>query len=140
LKKQRTLDKQEEWESDPAWKNLSVAAKRCCVDDDKMQMESEIAQHHVDKSDFHFVKIHLLNHFSNHIILLGNLLNVQSELPEKAMMDLKPAYGQSNSHEAALHILPTKAQMVVFQYPELNAHAVKPCSHGDIPLTKAPIK
>jgi len=83
------LDKQEERESDPAWNNLSVAAKRRRVDEDKTQIESDIAQHLVDESDFNFVKMHLLNHFSDHIRQLGNLLNVSSELPEKAMMDLK---------------------------------------------------
>jgi len=66
-----------------------VAAKHRRVDEDKMQIESEIAHHLVDQSDFNFVKMHLLNHFSDHIRQLGNILNVSSELPEKAMMDLK---------------------------------------------------
>jgi len=34
LKTQLTLEKKEEQESDPAWNNLSVAAKRPCVDED----------------------------------------------------------------------------------------------------------
>jgi hypothetical protein len=34
LQKQLTLDKQEEWESDPAWNNLSAAAKCRHVDED----------------------------------------------------------------------------------------------------------
>jgi len=38
LKKQLTLDKQEEWESDPAWNYHSVAAKRRRVDEDKTQI------------------------------------------------------------------------------------------------------
>jgi hypothetical protein len=105
LKMQLTLDKQEERESDHAWNNLSAAAKRCWVDEDKTQIESEIAQHLVNESNFNFVKIHLLNHFSDHIRQLGNLLNLSSELPEKAMMDLKQAYRQSNGHEAAFQIL-----------------------------------
>jgi hypothetical protein len=32
LKKQLTLDKLEEWESDPAWNNLFAAATRRCID------------------------------------------------------------------------------------------------------------
>jgi len=92
LIKQHTLDKQEEWESDPAWNDLSAAAKRRRVDVDITQIESGIAQHLVDESDFNFVKMHLLNHFSNHIRQLGNLVNVSSELPEKGMMDRKQAY------------------------------------------------
>jgi hypothetical protein len=98
LTKQLTLDKQEERESDPGWNNHSTAAKRRRVDEDKTPIESEIAQHLVDKLDFNFVKMHLLNHFSDHIHQLGNLLNVSSELPEKETMDLKQAYRQSNRH------------------------------------------
>jgi hypothetical protein len=84
-----TLDNQVEQKSDPAWNNVSAAAKRCRVDEDKMQIESGIAQHLVDESDFHYVMMHLLNHFNDRILQLGNLLNVGSELPEKAMMDHK---------------------------------------------------
>jgi len=110
LKKQLTLDKQEERKSDPAWNNLSAASKRCHIDADKMQIMSQIAQHLVDESDFNFVKMLLLNHFSDYIRPLGNLLNVSSELPVKAMMDLKQAYQQSNCHEAAFLILRMKAR------------------------------
>jgi len=49
LKKQLTLDKLKERESDPAWNNHSVAAKRRHVDEDKTQIESEITQHLVDE-------------------------------------------------------------------------------------------
>jgi len=61
LKKQITLDNQEAWESDPSWNNLSVATKLHCVDEDKTQIASEIAQHLVDKLNFNFVKMHLLH-------------------------------------------------------------------------------
>jgi len=36
VEKQLALDKQKERESDPAWNNLSAAAKHRCVDEDKM--------------------------------------------------------------------------------------------------------
>jgi len=140
LKMQLTLDKQEERESHPAWNNLSAAANRRHVDEDTTQIESEIAQHLVDKSDFNFVKMHLLNHFSDHIHQLGNLLNVSSELPEKAMMDLKQAYWQSKCHEVPFQILGTKARKEVFQSRELNANAAKQRRDDDMPPTKAPIK
>jgi len=140
LKKQLTLDRQEERESDPAWNNFSVAAKCHRVDEEKTHIESEIAQHLVDESDFNFVEIHLLNHFSDHIRELGNILDVSSELTEKAMMDLKQAYQQSNRHEAAFQILRTKARKEVFQYRELNANAAKQHCNDDMPVTKAPIK
>jgi len=39
MKTQLTLDKQKERESEPAWNNLSAAAKRGCVDEDKLQIE-----------------------------------------------------------------------------------------------------
>jgi hypothetical protein len=67
LTKQLTLDKHEEGESDPTWKNLSTAAKCLRIDEDKMQIEIESTQHRVDDSHFHFGKMHLLNHFSHHI-------------------------------------------------------------------------
>ena len=98
-----------------------MAEKRCHVDEDIMQIELEIAQHLVDKSDFNFVQMHYLNHFSDHIRQLGNLLNVSSEIQEKVMMDLKQAYRQSNHHEAAFQIRRTKARNEVFHFLELNA-------------------
>jgi len=91
LRELLTLDNAEEWECDPAGNNHSVAAKGRGVNADKMQIESEIAQHVVDESDFHFEKMHLRNHFSNHIYQLGNLLNARSELPERVMMDCNQA-------------------------------------------------
>jgi len=57
--------KLEEWESDPAWNNLVAAAMWHGIDKDKIQFESEIAQHLVDESEVNFVKIHLLTHFSD---------------------------------------------------------------------------
>jgi hypothetical protein len=92
LKKQLTLDNQEELESDPAWMNLSSTGKRCRVDKDQIQIKPLITQHLVDKSDFNIVKIYLLNHLSNHICQLGNLLNIRAEHAEKVLMDLKQAY------------------------------------------------
>ena len=140
LKKHLTFDKREERESDPVWNNLSVAAKLLCVDEDKTQMESEIAQHVVNELDFNFVKMHLLDHFSDHIRQLGNLLNVSSELPENAMMHPNPACRQSNRHEAAVQMWRTKSPKEVFQYPELNANAAKQRRDNGMPVPKAPIK
>ena len=117
-----------------------MAAKRCRFDEVKIPIKSEIAQHLVDESDFNFGKVHLLNPFSNHICQLCNLSNAISELPERAIMDLKQAYQQSNCHEAALQILRTKARKEVFQYRELNANTAKQCRNDEMPLTKAPIK
>jgi hypothetical protein len=55
----------------------------------KGQIKSKIAQHLVDESDFNFVMMHLLNHYSDHVCQLGNRLNISFELQETAMMDLK---------------------------------------------------
>jgi len=95
------LDTQEGRESDLAWNNISAAAKHACVDEEETQIEWEIAPHLVDESDFNFVKMHLLNHLSDHISKLGNILNASSQLPERARMDLKHAYRQSNHCQAA---------------------------------------
>jgi hypothetical protein len=58
---QLTVDKQDELESTPAWINLSVAKKRLCIDQDKTLIKSEIVQYLVNKSDFNFVKMAVLN-------------------------------------------------------------------------------
>jgi hypothetical protein len=57
-----------------------------------MEINSEIAQHEVNKSDFNFVKMHPVNHFCDHISQLGNNFNACSELPDRVIMDLKQAY------------------------------------------------
>jgi len=88
---QLALDEPEEQESYPAWINLSADATRHCVDENKMQIESDIAQHPIDESDFNFLVMHLLNHFCDDICQHGNLLDASSELPERAMMDCKQA-------------------------------------------------
>jgi len=111
LKKHLTLEDQEPLESDLALNIHSVATKRHCVDEDDTEINSEIAQHLVDESDFNLVMIHLLNHFSDHSRELGNLSNASFELSEGAMLDLKQAYRQSNRHEAALQMLGPKAQI-----------------------------
>jgi len=117
-----------------------VAAKRRHIDEDKTQIESEIAQHLVDESDFNFVKMHLLIHFSDHIRQLGNLSNVSTALPEKAMMDHKQAYRQSNRLEAAFQILQMKTRKEVFQYRGLNSNTAKQLHEDSMPLTKVPIE
>jgi len=139
FKKHLTLGKQEEWESDPTWDNLSAAAMHHQVDDDTMQIESEIAQHPVNELDFDFVKRHLLNHFSDHIRQLGNFLNVSSEHPEKVMKDLKQPYTQWNCQEAGFQILRMKARKEVFQYWELNRNAAEQRRDNDLPMTNVPI-
>jgi len=116
LKMPLTLDKQEESQSDPAWNNLSAAAMRRRVDEDTTQIESEIPQHLGDKLDFDFVKMRLLNHFSDHIRQLGNLLNTSSELPEGAIMDYEQDYRHPDCQKAIFQILRTKARKEVFQF------------------------
>jgi hypothetical protein len=60
--------------------------------------------------------MHHLDHLSDHIRLVGNLLNVSFELPEEVIMDHKQVYRQSNSHETTLQILRMKVQMEVIPY------------------------
>ena len=71
---QLTLANQEDHEIDLASNKLSVAGKSRRINEDTMQIESEIAQHLVDESDLNFVKIPLLNHYSDHISQLGEPL------------------------------------------------------------------
>jgi len=140
LKKQLTLDKLAEQESDTAWNNHSAAVKRHGIDEDTMQIMAEIAQHLIDKSDYNVVTMHLQNHFSDHIRQLRNLVNVCSALPVQAKMDLEQAYRQWNLHDTTFRILRMKGPKEVFQYPEMNTKAVRQRCDDDMPLTKAPIQ
>jgi len=140
LKKQLNLDKKEQLDSDPTWDYVSVAAKCRCVDEHQTQIKSQIAEHLVDESDFNFVMMPLLNHFSDYFRQLGNFLNICTELPEKVMMDHKQAYQQSNLYDADFQILRKNALKKVFQYRERNANAAKQSHDDDMPLIKALIK
>jgi len=88
LTKKLTFDTLDEDACNPTYNNFSVASKSCPVNEDTTQMESDILNHPVEKSDQSFVRMHLLNHLSDHISQLGNFINVSSKLPETAMMDL----------------------------------------------------
>jgi len=125
LKKQLAVDKQKKRMIDSTWKNLSMAAMLHCVDEHNMQITSVIAQHLVNESDINIEQSYLLNHISDHIWQLPNLLKACSELPESAMMDLKQVYCQSNRYQAALKIIQTKAQKNLFYYHELHRTAAK---------------
>jgi len=105
-----------------------------------MQIESEIKQHLVDQTDFSLVKMDFLNRSSYHIRQLGNLLNASSELPDRAMMDLKQAYRRANRHEAAFRPLWATARKVVSQYWKLTVYAAKQRCYEDIPSTTVPIE
>jgi hypothetical protein len=59
------------------------------IDEHTMQIELKIAQHLVDESDFNFLKLHLLSHFSDNVHRLGNLLNASSKLSKQILMELK---------------------------------------------------
>jgi len=140
FEQQLTLDLHHELNSNPTLSNLWVAAKRHYVDEDKMLIKSEIAQHVVDKLDFNFVTMHLLNHFSDHIRQHRNLLNASSELPEKPMMDPKQVCSQSNRRRVTFQILRRNAQKEVFPFPELKTNAVFQYRNNEILLNNVPIK
>jgi hypothetical protein len=125
LKTKLTFDEQEERESHPGWKNRSMAAKCYCIEGDKMQIRLEIAQHFGDKSDFNHVMMYLPNHFPDHIRQLGNLFNLSSEFPKKAIINHKQVYQQSNCHEATFQIWGMNASKEAIQYQEWNANSAQ---------------
>jgi len=88
--------------SHPTWNNLFAATKHRHIDQVETMIKSELAKHLVDELHLHFVKRYHLNHFSDYICYLANLLHGSSELSEKAMMDLKQAYKQLSCHELTL--------------------------------------
>jgi len=99
-----------------------------------------MAQHLVHVMDFNFIQMHFLNHFDDYSRQLGNLFNASSELPERAMMNLKIVYWQSNRHETTFQNLQMKSQKQVFEYGELNANAAKRRRDNNMLQTKLPIK
>jgi len=110
LNKQLSLHRHEAQKSDPTWNNLSVVELLWCVDEDKIQIYSEIEQHLVDKSDFNFLKLHPLHYFSDHYRPIGSLSNASSKLPERVTMNQKQVYQQLNHHVVALMILQMKTR------------------------------
>jgi hypothetical protein len=82
LKQLRTFHALEEPEIVSAWNNLLAAAHHQRFDDDKIPIESEITQHIVDRLDFKFLTLYVLNHLSDHICQLGNLLNPIPRTPQ----------------------------------------------------------
>jgi hypothetical protein len=50
-----------------------VAALHHCIGEDIIQIEQEVAQHLVIKSDFNTVQMDVLNHLSYYISQLGNV-------------------------------------------------------------------
>jgi len=55
-------------------------------------------------------------------------------------MNLKQAYQQSNHHQAAVQIVPTKAPKEFFHYRQLISNAVAHFHNNDMPRTYAPFK
>jgi hypothetical protein len=123
LRKQLSEDLRLGRESEPGWRSLSNAAKTRRIEQDRQTIEFEVQANLSEESDFNFVKMHLLTHFSHHIRQLGHLSNVSSELPEHAMMDIKAAYRISNRNEATEQILRTNTRRDFFAFRNLNHHA-----------------
>jgi hypothetical protein len=107
------------------WKKLSGRAKRCQLNEDKTWIQSQIKSLLEEESDFNFIKLHLLSHFSEHGKELGHLTNVSAELPERLHRELKDACRRSNKHNAHQQILQSMTQTSHFDYRELNIEAEK---------------
>jgi len=137
---QHTLDQLEVGETDPGWNNHSMTATCLLVNEDTIQIESEIPQYRVDKSDINFVRVHFLNHVPDHNCQLGNLSYACSELPDTVMKYPKPAYQQLNHYEAPFHIVRLTAREEVFQDSGIDANALKQHREHTIPQMKVPIQ
>jgi len=104
-----------------------------------MLIEWEFPQHLVNKSYFNFVKMQLLNHFSDHIRQLGNLSYASSKLPGRAMMDLNKCTDKWIIMMLHSRFCEWKPERRCFSI-QLNAHTAIQHSNDEMPLTKAPIK
>jgi hypothetical protein len=138
LRKQLSEDLRLGRESIQGWRSLLNAVKTHRIMQDRQTIEFEVQAKFSEESDFNFVKMHLLTHFSNHIRQLGHLSKVSSELPEHAMMDIKAAYRISNRNEVTKQILHTNTRRDFFAFRNLNHHAQMLCLGDNTTPNKLP--
>jgi hypothetical protein len=69
-------DLKAERDSDVSWRRLSKAAKSRQVDNDNAWIQFQIKENLQEESDFNFIKMHLLTHFTEQVKELGHLSNV----------------------------------------------------------------
>jgi hypothetical protein len=100
LRKQLLEDLRLGKESERGWRSQAKAAKTNRIEQDRQMIKLQVQANLSEKSDFNFVKMHLLTHSSHDIRQLGHLSNVSSELLEHTIMDMKAAYCRSNRNEA----------------------------------------
>ncbi|KAF8533230.1 hypothetical protein BDD12DRAFT_899866 [Trichophaea hybrida] len=123
LRKQLSEDLRLERESEPGWRSLLKAAKTCRIEQDRQTIEFEVQGNLSEESDFNF---------------LGHLSNVSSELPERAMMDMKAAYRISNRNKATELILRTNTRRDFFAFRNLNHHLQMLCLGDNTTRNKPP--
>jgi hypothetical protein len=114
-----------EREYDVSWRKLSKAAKGRRVDNDNAWIQCQIKEHLQEESDFNFIKMHLLTHFTGHVKALGQLSNVSAQLSEALHGELKEPFRRSNKINADSQILQMIARMNCLDYRELNVEAAK---------------
>jgi len=102
------------------WDNLSDADKRRLQIEDEEAVADEVLGYTMDRSDFNFIKMHLLVHFGEAVRHFGSLVGLTAEYTEAAHKDLKNAFRHSNRNNASLQILKTVSRRDGFGYRELN--------------------
>jgi hypothetical protein len=111
------------------WKELSNVQKRRVVNEEKIWIKSRVKSCLEEHSDFNFIKLHLLAHFSDYVKELGHLSNVSAELSESMHCELKESFRRSNKNNASSQILLNISRLDGFQHRELNVEAAKRRSH-----------
>jgi hypothetical protein len=111
------------------WEKLSKVQKRRLVDEEKTWIKSKVKSFLEEESDFNFIKLHLLAHFSNYVKELGHLSNVSAKLSESLHCELKESFRQSNKNNVSSQILLNISPLNAFKYRELNIDAAKHRSH-----------
>jgi DNA-directed RNA polymerase subunit N (RpoN/RPB10)/oligoribonuclease (3'-5' exoribonuclease) len=125
LRAELTKESKAEREATEGWDNLSRTAKSRQLNEDKTWIESQVKSLVEEESDFNFIKLHLLTHFSEHVKELGHLTNVSAELSERLHRELKDAFRRSNKHNAHQQILQSITRTTLFEYRDLNIEAAK---------------
>ena len=84
------------------------------------------------ESQFNFIKMHLLSHFSDHIRQFGNIPMYCTEIGELAhKMQIKDAWRQWNKHDAARQIVHSYGRQHAIRMRLLNLESLK-CRDADL--------
>ena len=105
----------------------TTAKRRGIPDEEGRNLDGLVADIYDEDVDFNFIKIHLLNHFGDHIQHFGNIQMYSTKSGETNHQTIiKEGYRRSNKNDSRHQILPTYARLDSFKIHEMNIQADLP--------------